>query len=502
MDEHTRDSTKCFDFVQEKKYSPEEMAEMLSCNLAETIHNKWMQASGKKGTDLYVAAVDDYVRAFLQVVGYYQFLKGGAGGSGPSREELRLRTVQRRAQRTGDPTPLNDAILKMPGAQDFCTRDAHFEGAEIFGSRKRKADVPLGAEEETHRPDTVNFSRPRMGRRVTRSRAQNLSTIREEVEVEDGPALPLAPSGIDFQRVTAVEETPVNEKLWHIARLNKNSAKSCWAQMAVTRKKCTSRIVQNGKSTPAPTYTGIYTPSYRGNHPVVEQFFFCANDIERCVKGHRRKWIEPFSDYEDRPLIPSVWPVKIGTNLTRSEIEALENAGFQLPQKRNVPVGRTFNVLGLPPDLSQVPVPDSADAHPKTRKSKTVRRNITCASSKHMQNIDSAKVMKATILKVTMIPQPGFGCIVTLQSKPAPTESIYDLTISALPHCNCPAFKETMAKFGRRGQPFRPCKHLYYVYVEVCKLEADHDLFIHAPTLSFNEVKTILESGILAHASI
>ena len=233
---------------------------MPSCNLAETVHNKWLQASGNRGGDLYVAAVDDYVRAFLQVVGYYQYLKGGAGGSGPSREELRLRTAQRRAHRTGDPTSLNAAVLNMPGAEDFCTRDAHLEGAEVFGSRKRKPDLPLGAEEETHRPDTVNFSRPRVGRRVTRARAQNLSTIHEEVQVEvERPAQPPASTGIDIGRVTAVEETRVNEKLWHIARLNKVSAKACWAQMAVTRKKCTSRIVQNGKSTPAPTYTGLWT---------------------------------------------------------------------------------------------------------------------------------------------------------------------------------------------------------------------------------------------------
>ena len=231
-------------------------------------------------------------------------------------------------------------------------------------------------------------------------------------------------------------------------------------------------------------------------------FFFCADDIERCVKGHRRRWIEPFSDYEERPPIPSVWPVKIGTNLTRSEIEALENAGFQLPQKQSIPVSRTFNSSAPPRDLSQVPMPDNADVYPKTRKSKNMRRSITCASSKHMQNIDSARAMKASILKVVMIPQPGFGCVVTLQSKPAPTESVYHLSISAYPDCNCPTFKETMVKLGRRGCPFRSCKHLYYLYVQVCKLEADHDLFMHAPTLSFNEVKTILERGILAHATV
>jgi hypothetical protein len=116
-------------------------------------------------------------------------------------------------------------------------------------------------------------------------------------------------------------------------------------------------------------------------------FFFCADDIERCVKGHRRRWIEPFSDY------PSVWPVKIGTNLTRSEIEALENARFQLLQKQNVPMSRTFNNSAPPRNLSQVSMPDNTDVYPKTRKSKNMRRSITCANSKHMQNIDSARAI-------------------------------------------------------------------------------------------------------------
>ena len=39
---------------------------------------------------MYVAAVDDYIRAFLQVEAYYQYLKGSVGGMGPDREELKL----------------------------------------------------------------------------------------------------------------------------------------------------------------------------------------------------------------------------------------------------------------------------------------------------------------------------------------------------------------------------------------------------------------------------
>ena len=49
---------------------------MLSCNLAEIVHNKWLQQSDNRGNDLYIATVDDLVRAFMQMVRYYQFLKG------------------------------------------------------------------------------------------------------------------------------------------------------------------------------------------------------------------------------------------------------------------------------------------------------------------------------------------------------------------------------------------------------------------------------------------
>ena len=469
---------------------------MPSCNLAETVHNKWLQASGNKGGDLYVAAVDDYIRAFLQVVAYYQYLKGGVEGMGPSREELRLRSAQRRAHRTGDPGVIQSALLGMPRADDFCTRDPHHEGAEVFGSQKRKPDTPFGADDETHRPDTISFSRPPPLKRVTRARAATLPTIPEEVEPCMERIQPLPPVGTDIRRITAVLESTVNKKTWHIARVPKTSAKACWAQMAVTKKKCTARIVLHGKSTPAPTYSGAWR-NVRLNREDQMQFFFCSDDIERCVKGSHRKWIIPYSDTQERPPVPTVWLVKIGTNLTRSEIVALENAGFQLPQRERVPLNRSFNNFALPMDFSSLQVPENPDHFLGTRKSKCVRRSNTGPSSKQLLSINSAMALEASILKVTMIPQLGFGCIISLQSKPSPTDSVYQLTVSSYPDCTYPAFKETMSKFGRRGFAYKHCKHLYYILVKVCALDPEVDLFIHAPTFSFNKIRLVLERGIL-----
>ena len=376
---------------------------MPSCNLAETVHNKWLQASGNKGGDLYVAAVDDYIQAFLQVVAYYQYLKGGVGGMGPSREELRLRSAQRRAHRTGDPGVIQSALLGMPRADDFCTRDPHHEGTEVFGSQKRKPDTPIRADDETHRPDTISFSKPPPLKRVTRARAATLPTIPEEVEPCMERIQPLPPVGTDIRRITAVLESTVNEKTWHVARVLKTSAKACWAQMAVTKKKCTVSIVLHGKSTPAPTYSGAWR-NVRLNREEQMQFFFCSDDIERCVKGSHRKWIIPYSNTQERPPVPTVWPVKIGTNLTRSEIVALENAGFQLPQRERVPLNRSFNNFALPMDFSSLQVPENPDHFPGTKKSKCVRRSNMGPSSKQLLSINSAMALEASILKVTMIP--------------------------------------------------------------------------------------------------
>jgi hypothetical protein len=101
----------------------------------------------------------------MQVVRYYQYLKGYRVGTGPGKEELQLRAAQRTAERTGDPQVLNVAMAKLPGAELLCTQSPHMVGEEVFGSQKRKADVPLSFEGESHRPDKVNFSRPRIATR-------------------------------------------------------------------------------------------------------------------------------------------------------------------------------------------------------------------------------------------------------------------------------------------------------------------------------------------------
>jgi hypothetical protein len=106
---------------------------MPSCNLGEIIHNKWLQQSSNRGNNLYVATVDDFVRALMQVSRYYQYLKDELPGNKPGKEKFMLCVVQRLALRSGNPKILNAIIAKMLGAADFCTRKPYFEGEEVFG---------------------------------------------------------------------------------------------------------------------------------------------------------------------------------------------------------------------------------------------------------------------------------------------------------------------------------------------------------------------------------
>jgi hypothetical protein len=115
--------------------------------------------------------------------------------------------------------------------------------------------------------------------------------------------------------------------------------------------------------------------------------------------------------------------------------------------------------------------------------------------------VASAEAIHATVLKLAMIPQPGFGCTITLQSKSEPQPPIYQVTVNSLPECNCAYFLDMISKFRRKRNSYLNCKHLYYIFVKVSNLDADVNSFIHAPTFSFNEVKLILKGGLVIQST-
>ena len=100
----------------------------------------------------------------------------------------------------------------MPGADEFYTWNRHHEGAEVFGSQKQKPNIPIGDDKETHRPDTINFSRPHPVKRITRARAAILPTIEKEVETSIEQVQPSPPTGPDVRCITIVQESRINDR--------------------------------------------------------------------------------------------------------------------------------------------------------------------------------------------------------------------------------------------------------------------------------------------------
>ena len=143
----------------------EEKAVVPTCNLFETVHNKWLQASGRKMADIYHATVDDFARAALQSLFYFNYLCGSPTGTGPSKSELQLRLVSRNGNSKRVVKLLDNVALEA----GLNTRILHWEGETIFGSTKQKLDLPPGDDSDSHQHDRVNYSVPKLGKGVSPS---------------------------------------------------------------------------------------------------------------------------------------------------------------------------------------------------------------------------------------------------------------------------------------------------------------------------------------------
>ena len=329
------------------------MADMPSCNLSETAYNKWLQQSNNRGNDLFAATCDDKIRVVMQMTNYKTYFKGKAFGTGLSKQELRLKA----ARRSSDPKKIEEALSQLPGVEVATTRIPHLEGGEIFGSMKRKLDLPPGDDGDSHRLDKVNFSQPRV---ETRSRATHTEFARASTAGANKDKLP---------HVTAALESDYDMLQWHIARISHRSSCTCHAQQATTNVKCTARIAKGSKGTPSPTYRGRRT-EYGGNKEIVTDFWFCLDDIEHCVKGSKRSWVL------DWPQVPDVWPVLSSTNLTRQETLLLQDAGFTLQEHPTMSPWYMFTLSNcFEAPVFNHPGPANPDIYPTTLNNKCIRRN-------------------------------------------------------------------------------------------------------------------------------
>ena len=87
----------------------DERAKMPTCNLAETMDNKWLEQFGNKMTCLYEATVDDLICAFMHITNYKSWLRG-ATSKGRDSASLKLKDVTW----CGDPKLLANVMKSYP----------------------------------------------------------------------------------------------------------------------------------------------------------------------------------------------------------------------------------------------------------------------------------------------------------------------------------------------------------------------------------------------------
>ena len=138
---------------------------------------------------------------------------------------------------------------------------------------------------------------------------------------------------------------------------------------AHTNAKCDTRVAKGSHGTPTATYFGK-KKDYHTKKSVEVDFWFCTDDIKHCVSGNKKAWVL------DWPAVPPTWPVKLGTNLTREEVFALEDVGFQLQQWGAMSLRRMFiSSLDMPIPHIEFEVPANPDSHKTIGGDSTICRN-------------------------------------------------------------------------------------------------------------------------------
>ena len=65
------------------------------------------------------------------------------------------------------------AVDDVSGVARLNTRVLHLEGEKMFGSAKRKLDLPPGDESDSHRHDRINYSVPKLSKRASPSQCRS-----------------------------------------------------------------------------------------------------------------------------------------------------------------------------------------------------------------------------------------------------------------------------------------------------------------------------------------
>lgn len=167
--------------------------------------------------------------------------------------------------------------------------------------------MPPGANCNSHQYDKVNYSIVCPNTRAKRVCIENTLNFTKQI----------------VTHIKLVLETDCPSFYWHTARLPTNLGKRYSVMQANTRTLCNAKVESSKHSIRAPMYKGLKKKYDFTNSPEYKFCnWFCLVDINRCVNGSKIKYML------DCHVVPNIWPVKIGTNLSRFEVLVLKEAGF------------------------------------------------------------------------------------------------------------------------------------------------------------------------------
>ena len=189
---------------------------------------------------------------------------------------------------------------------------------------------------------------------------------------------------------------------------------------------------------------------------------------------------------------PKVWAMKVGTNLTRRRYLHWMMQGLNCNIKRHCHhVTDWEQWQNFPVPGSYFCVPPNPNVHPNTWFSKAIRRNMAAPLVEHTIKWESALHMdEYYVVGVTPTPYPRYKCIISIVSK---EEKTYLVSMVDISQWSCPNFAKMLSLAVGKRVHWVPCKHLYYLFRYLCKIDYATDKLIHAPTFSYNEVIRLLE---------
>ena len=94
---------------------------------------------------------------------------------------------------------------------------------------------------------------------------------------------------------------------------------------------------------------------------------------------------------------------------------------------------------------------------------------------------------------------PRYTCIITIVAK---EENPYLMSIVDIPECSCDNFARMLYLAMRKRGQWISCKHLYYVFGYICKIDYAIDGLIHPPTFRFNEVMHLQMLKMILHLTM